>query len=183
MIQEKIINELEIRKTIQILKPGNQLFEVRVIGDRKPLSGYFKNADTLIQKLHSVDLRKTNVYMTLNQVNNGLFSRIQSEKFVSGGKATGDTEIDGYNFLFIDLDPKRPTGISSSKEEYLEACQRAKNISQYLENLGFEKPIKAVSGNGAHLLYKIQLANNDKNKKLVERCLKALALLFCYSAN
>ncbi len=73
MIQEKIINELEIRKTIQILKPGNQLFEVRVIGDRKPLSGYFKNADTLIQKLHSVDLRKTNVYMTLNQVNNGLF--------------------------------------------------------------------------------------------------------------
>lgn len=178
MIQEKIINELEIRKTIQILKPGNQLFEVRVIGDRKPLSGYFKNADTLIQKLHSVDLRKTNVYMTLNQVNNGLFSRIQSEKFVSGGKATGDTEIDGYNFLFIDLDPKRPTGISSSKEEYLEACQRAKNISQYLENLGFEKPIKAVSGNGAHLLYKIQLANNDKNKKLVERCLKALALLF-----
>ena len=49
MIQEKIINELEIRKTIQILKPGNQLFEVRVIGDRKPLSGYFKNADTLIQ--------------------------------------------------------------------------------------------------------------------------------------
>lgn len=178
-MNEKIINEIEIRKAIQVLKPDGELFEVRIIGSSsKPMSGYFKNADALIQAFGKVDLRDTNIYITINQIDNSLASRKQANHFIKGATSTSDNDVNGYEYLFIDLDPQRSTGISSSREEYLEACQRAKNIAQYLENLGFEKPIKAVSGNGAHLLYRIKLANNDKNKKLVERCLKALALLF-----
>lgn len=175
---ENLINETELRKAIQILKPNNQVFEVRIIGQQKPISGYFKDANKLIEALDTVDIRSVNIYITLNQVNESCFSRTQCEKFMKGVNTTNDTEIDGYTYLFIDIDPKRPAGISSSNEEYKAACDKAGKVCNYMESIGFEKPIKAISGNGAHLLYPIVLENNDENKKLVEKCLKALALLF-----
>ena len=47
-----MINESEIRKAISILKPDDQLFEVRVIYNNKQMySGYFKSADDLIKAL------------------------------------------------------------------------------------------------------------------------------------
>ena len=178
MRQDGLINESELRKAVQCLKPDNQLFEIRIIGHQKPISGYFKDADTLVKALDTVDIRNANVYITLNQVNEACFSRMQSEKFLKGANATSDTEIDGYNFLFIDIDPQRPAGISSSNEEYKAACEKAGKVYHYMEGLGFEKPIKAISGNGAHLLYRIHLKNSEDNQRLVEKCLKALALLF-----
>lgn len=175
-----LINEMEIRKAIEQLHQGGKLFEVRIISGRnkKPISGYFRDADTLLEKLQTVDLRGANVYVTLNEVNASLFSRIQSETFVAGANSTGDHEVDGYRWLFIDLDPVRPTGISSTDEELKEAFDLAGRVANYLQGIGFEQPVKAMSGNGAHLLYSVRLANNDDNKALVERCLKALSMLF-----
>ena len=44
-----MINESEIRKAISILKPDDQLFEVRVIYNNKQMySGYFKSADDIV---------------------------------------------------------------------------------------------------------------------------------------
>ena len=41
----------DIRKTIEILKPNNEPFEVRIISGTggKPISGYFTDAETLLQ--------------------------------------------------------------------------------------------------------------------------------------
>ena len=47
-----------------------------------------------------------------------------------------------------------------------------------LRNMGFENPLTAYSGNGVHLLYKIQLANTPERVELVSKCLKVLDLLF-----
>ena len=48
------INESEIRKAIAVMKPDNELFEIRVIGKNKRIySGYFKGADGLIRELVS----------------------------------------------------------------------------------------------------------------------------------
>lgn len=174
----KAYDEAEIRKALQQLNPENDLYEIRIIGKGKPISGYFKDADTLIEKLKTVNLNHVNVYMTLNQISSDLFARQQSECFVAGANATQDKEVVGYKYLFIDLDPKRATGISSSKEELENAYTLAGKIYQFLKDLGFEEPIKAVSGNGAHLLYRIQLANNENNIELVKKCLNALSMLF-----
>lgn len=178
MAIERFVNELELRKAIQVLKPHNQVFEIRITGQPKTISGYFKDADTLIAELKTIDLRNTNVYITLNQVNEDCFSRMQSEKLMKGKNSTTDTEIDGYQFLFVDLDPQRLSGISSSEEELDAAYVKASKICRYMESIGFESPVKAISGNGAHLLYRINLKNTDENKALVENCLKALAQLF-----
>ena len=181
-MNEGLLNEIEIRKAIQQLHPDGELFEVRVIGGpystKAPLSGYFKDADTLLDKFKTVDLRNTNVYITLNQINEDLFSRQQSETFVKGGNCTHDEEADGWKWLFIDMDPVRTSGVSSSDEELKLAYELAKRIDTYLSELGFSSPVKAVSGNGAHLLYRISLKNTEENKQLLEKCLKALSMLF-----
>lgn len=59
-------DENEIRKTIEILKPDNELFEIRVLmPGKKNLSGYFRDADTVIDELGKVNMREANVFITL----------------------------------------------------------------------------------------------------------------------
>lgn len=182
MNNEYIVNKVELRKAIEQLHPDGELFEVRIINkngkSNKIISGYFKDADTLLDKLQTVDLRGANIYITLNQIKSELFSRQQSESFVLGANSTDDTDVVGYKWLFIDLDPKRITGVSSSDEELKGAYELASRIYNYLRDRGFTEPVKAVSGNGAHLLYRVKLQNSEYNKSLIERCLKALSMLF-----
>lgn len=177
-VNENIINELELRKAIEQLHPDGHLFEVRIIGGKKPLSGYFKDADTLLRALKTVDLRGVNVYVTLNEVDGALFSRQQSERFMVSKTTTNDKDIIGYRWLFIDMDPIRPAGISAARSEVEAAVDLAGKVYSYLKDLGFEEPVRAISGNGAHLLYRIGLLNSEENSKLVEDCLKALSYMF-----
>lgn len=180
MRQAAYLNEDLIRKTISILKPNNRLFEVRVFGGTKKqiFSGYFRDADTLIKAFDNIDVRDKNIYITLNCVKDALYSRMQHDKFLQVNQTTSDSEIEGYEWLFIDLDPVRAAGVSSSDEELQLAKDLAKKIYAYMKELGFSEPVKAMSGNGCHLLYNIALANTEENRDLVENCLKALAAMF-----
>ena len=173
------VNETELRKAIEQLAPTNSLFEVRIIGKKvKSISGYFRDADTLLKELEKVDLRNTNVYITLGHLDPSIFSRDQSEHFVAGANTTSDNDVKGYRWLFIDMDPVRPSGISSSDEELQAAFDLAKRVGKFMADLGFEDPVKAMSGNGAHLLYRISLNKTKENEELIEKCLKALSMLF-----
>lgn len=174
------INESEIRRALAILKPNNEIFEVRIIGAvKKNWSGYFTSADLLIDELKKIDLYEANVYFTINAVDPACYSRQQRDKLIQYTKATtSDGDIIAYNYLMIDLDPKRPSDTSSSDEEVQEAKNLGNKIYKFLRDLGFEHPVTAFSGNGVHLLYKIALKNCDDNKNLIKRCLETLALLF-----
>lgn len=178
MKNEGLINEVELRKAISQLKPDGELFEVRIMGNGKPISGYFRDADTLIKAFNTVDLRNTNIYITLNHLMDALYSRQQANKFLVVKNTTSDKEVEAINWLFVDLDPERPAGISSTNEELEMSMELAQKVYVYLKGLGFEEPVKAFSGNGYHLLYKIGLVNNEDNKRLIERCLKSLAAMF-----
>ena len=179
MANTGLINEAELRKAIEQLHPNGELFEVRIIPSKgKPASGYFKDADALIKAFDRYDLRNANVYMTLQCVNDALFSRQQHEHFIAGANATSDSDVEGYTWLFIDLDPERPAGISSTDDELKKAFGLARRIVAFMKDIGFENPVKAISGNGAHLLYRIEVKRNEETSDLIERCLKALSMLF-----
>ena len=130
------IDEKEIRKTIKILKPDSQLFEVRIIGthggQKKIISGYFTSADTLIKEFDKVDVRGRNIYITLNEINPACYSREQHDKFLQTSQTTSDSEITRYQWLFIDLDPIRPTGISSTNEELKYAEELLDPVQKYM---------------------------------------------------
>lgn len=174
-----MIDVIELKKAIAILKPNGQVFEVRVIHKNKRVSsGYFTSADTLLSALNRIDLTGSNVYFTLNRVNPVCYDRVQRDSFEQNVTTTSDNDIVGYQWLMVDLDPKRPAGTSSSDEEIAKAKDLGNRVFQFMRDIGFEKPLFAMSGNGVHLLYKVRLANTQDNKKLIERCLKTLALLF-----
>lgn len=176
-----MLDESEVRKTITVLKPNNQLFEIRIIcGSRMTFSGYFTDADTLIRELKKYsNLSDCNVYITLNPLNPACYDRTQKDRFIKNPKATtSDNDVLGFQWLMIDLDPKRPAGTSSTNEQIEAAKKIGNDIYAFMLNIGFNDPVSGFSGNGVHLLYRVQLKNNDENKKLLEKSLKTLNMLF-----
>lgn len=179
-----MLNEKEIRKTIELMKPNSQLFEVRVIFNNKAMySGYFNDADSLMAAFRELNVQgECNVYITLNSINPACYDRQQKNTFCKNAKiTTSDNDIIGYDWLMIDLDPKRPSGTSSTNEQIEKAKEYGSKIYQFMRNLGFSKPLFANSGNGVHLLYRIRLKNSDENRKLIELSLKTLNMLFTSS--
>lgn len=175
-----MFDEKEVRKTIAVLKPDGQLFEVRVIGNKVTYSGYFKSADTLVPELKKLDwLKECNIYITLNQLNPACYDRSQKDKFEKNPKpTTSDNDVDNLDWLMVDLDPKRPAGTSSTDAQVAVAKKVGNNIFAFMKNLGFSDPVLGFSGNGVHLLYRVCLKNNDEGKKLLEKALKTLNMLF-----
>ena len=169
-------DENEVRKTCAILH--KTFFEVRLIGNKYSASGYFDNADTLISELRRIKPKsEVTVYQTVNCLKSACFSREQHNKFVEYPKTTtSDNDVDGYLFFIIDLDPVRPADTSSSNGELEKAKQLGREVYKYLRNCGWSDGVIAESGNGLHLLYPVQLGIDKK--PLLEKCLKALGMLF-----
>lgn len=180
MSWEKYINADEVRRAVNALQDPDGVFEVRAIGTTKKdiFSGYFRDADTLLKALDKVNMPARNVYITLGKVKDECFSRAQSEEFLKSPQTTSDTEIVSYRWLFIDLDPVRTAGISSSDQELEDARSMAKEVLEYLKGLGFTDPVTAASGNGYHLLYRIDVKNDEAGRSLIEKCLKVLSEIF-----
>lgn len=177
---QDILDVDEIKKTINVLKPDHQLFEIRIFGadKRKVISGYFTDSNTLIAALDKVDPRGKNIYFTLNNVNEVLYARTQHDRFVANVITTSDTDINCYEWFFIDFDPVRPTDVSSTDEELAKSEKLKETVKTFMTSLGFSEPVEGLSGNGYHLLYRIDLPVNDASKQLLNDCLTAIAGLF-----
>lgn len=174
------INDRELKRAITTLKKPGELFEVRIIEGKTVYSGYFKSADKAITEIARQRLNGKNVFITLNKVNDACYSRAQHDCFIKIYRepTTGDKEIDRYEWLLIDLDPERPAGISSTATELDAAKEKAAHVFRWLNEKGFKRPLAGMSGNGCHLLYKIDIENTDENKSIIENVLKALDVIF-----
>lgn len=177
---DQYVDADEVRKAIGVLQEPGGVFEVRVIGTAKKdiMSGYFRDAETLLEEFNNIDLRRKNVYVTLGKIKEECFARAQSEHFLKSPQTSSDTEVISYRWFFVDIDPVRSAGISSSQEEIYAAEELVDKVQTYLENLGFSEPVLAESGNGYHLLYRIDIPNNSQNARLIEKGLKVLSSLF-----
>ncbi|MCX6694580.1 MAG: hypothetical protein NT074_08580, partial [Methanomicrobiales archaeon] len=91
---------------------------------------------------------------------------------------TADEDIVRRRWLPIDIDPVRPSGVSSSDQEHEAAIEKAGRMGAFLAEKGFPAPLVADSGNGAHVLYRIDLPNDDASRDLVKKCLEVLAVIF-----
>lgn len=175
-----MFDKQEIMKAISLMKPDNQIFEIRMIYENKKVySGYFNSADILINELSKHSTSNCNIYITLNALNEACYDRSQRNKFEYNAKATtSDNDVLGIEWLMVDLDPKRPAGTSSTDEQIEKSKKLANEIYDYLLKIGFERPIVSESGNGIHLLYRVNLRNSIENIELLKKSLKTLNLLF-----
>ena len=177
-----------ITKAIQLLHPNGELFEIRLINGGYNASGYFTSADTAIKALQDFHpewnartktARAANIFITLNPINISCYSRKQHDCFIENAQpTTKDNEITALHWLLIDLDPKRLSGVSSSEEELELAKKKARVIHDFLSDRGFKEPIRAMSGNGIHLVYRFDVPNIAENVAVFENALKVLSQKF-----
>ncbi|MDD3091865.1 MAG: hypothetical protein PHG80_09565 [Methanoregulaceae archaeon] len=174
----------EIQRALATLFRDGGVVELRALTDYLVHSGYFDNLDVLAEKAANLDTlpEVAGIYVTLNTVDPALLSRRANRVKMNLGRkdsTTSDADVVRRRWLPIDLDPVRPSGVSSTDEEHQAAIVRAAEIAAYLgKEQGWPAPIMADSGNGAHLLYRIDLPNGDESMDLVKGCLMVLDTLF-----
>lgn len=171
----------EILRAINLLAAHSGVVELRVIDCKDGnysanYTGYFDNFEKMAEAAKRFDGSAPAVYMTLNRCKSSLLARAANRVIKAGKKSisTSDRDIENYCWLPIDADAKRPAGISSSNEEHFAAIQRVDAIAAFLQLNGWPDPIKADSGNGAHILYRIDLPNTAENVDLVKSAIMAL---------
>jgi hypothetical protein len=118
------------------------------------------------------------IYVTLNECNSALLSRANNR--LKGGIArTQDKEIEKIRWLLVDVDPRRPSGVSSTNQEHTLALEHAGWIGNVLDAKGWPKPLYADSGNGAHLIYRLpDMDPVQDNIDFVKSILQALNSLY-----
>jgi hypothetical protein len=115
------IDEEQIRLWWSIFKSPDRLAEIRLLGGKSSFSGYFKTADSLISNIRYYLEKETDgrytplqAYCIFNDIDEALYGREQHERFVNGAKTTKDDNILKRNFVLVDLDPERVSGVSAS---------------------------------------------------------------------
>ena len=170
----------EIRGAAGVLFEPGQVVEVRVLsGSTRPRSGYFDDLDALAEKADALaaDPSITGIYWTLNPVDPVLLAR-RHNTIGTAKETTTDAGIVRRRWFYIDLDPNRPSGISATDGEKAKAFGKADEIAEALEKAGWPAPVRADSGNGVHLLYRVDLPNDADTTTMIRRCLEALSARF-----
>ncbi len=162
-----------------LLAPGG-VAELRALGrDGRVSSGYFDDPARLADAIEPLDAAGDcrGIYVTLNPVAPALLARRANRieaRLGRGDATTADGDIVSRRWLPVDIDPARPSGVSSTAGEHAAALAAAGTIRAFLAGEGWPAPVVADSGNGAHLLYRVDLPNNDDATALVKAVLAAL---------
>lgn len=118
--------------------------------------------------------RAKGIYFTLNPLQPDLIARCCNRvKLARQGDPAGDEHVLRRRWFLVDADPCRLRGVSATDTEKETARERIEAVRSFLAGEGWPRPIYADSGNGFHLLYRIDLPCNDDN--LLQQCLTALA--------
>lgn len=174
------INESDIFRWFSIFRPTGKVAEIRVIDKRgKSWSGYFKTPESVINALEqNPELLKGNVFQTFNAINEDCYERKQKNQFLLGATATSDGDIIARDWIFIDIDPVRPSDTNANDEDERYAIGVARKVVRYLMAEGFREPVVVASANGAHIYLRCELKNTPENKKLAEDFIKVMCSMF-----
>jgi hypothetical protein len=177
-------DEAEILRALRVFVVPGDVAELRALGVTSPdyrrphiVSGYYDDLEVMARDAAAVAPRAKGAYFTLNPVDHALLARSYNRcRPVDHEALTSDPNIVRRRWLPVDLDPVRPAEVSASEEEHAAALERARTIFRFLRAEGWPDPVIADSGNGAHLVYPIDLPRDDGGR--VERVLKTLAFRF-----
>lgn len=149
--------------------------ELRALGIPRPYgkpfvaSGWYTDFEKMANDAVVLEDRQaTGVYFTLNAVNPALLACANNRIEYYVKSTTVDGDIIQRLWLPFDVDPVRPSGISSSPKELQLAWERAKKLRSWIKkNLRSYPEISAFSGNGFHHLCAIDLPNDDESNDYV----------------
>ncbi len=140
-------------------------------------AGYFGRPEAATAAAREWDGRAS-LYITINAVDPSLFARAVNRIDRRAASATADADVTSREWLFIDIDATRASGISSSAEELGAAEALLGQLVEFLSAEGWPRPLTCMSGNGCYALYRIELPNDASATVLVKRVLEELAARF-----
>jgi hypothetical protein len=169
----------EILRAIAALHAGSDIIELRALHKRgkRVDAGCFDGDHwgLLAKEAARLNAAGAGVYVTLNEVDRQLLARY-ANRIQEYARATAtDANVVRRRWLPVDVDPQRPKDTSATDEQLALAADRTEAVRQFLDGLGWPDPVEAESGNGYHLLYRIDLPNAAASTDLIKRCLEALA--------
>ncbi len=170
-----------IEDALRLLHEPGAVFEIRIPNTPHAgtVSGYFDDPGRAAAEITRWDGKAPGVYLTLNPVDPALLARAANRLKERAFDTTSDADVLHRRWLLIDVDATRPSGISATDDEAEAACDTARRIKSHLEDeRHWPEGMLVFSGNGAHVLYRIDLPNDTESRDLVKRVLAVLAKQF-----
>jgi hypothetical protein len=169
--------EQEVLRACQLFMRPGDVHELRIpkAGREKTISGYFDSPEKLAAAALALDGKYPGIYITLNPCKPELLARACNRIVPYAELTTSDPDVLSRQWLLIDCDPKRASGISSTDNEHGRAITVACGIWDDLHGEGWPDPVVADSGNGAHLLYRITASNSPGATQRIQQMLKGIA--------
>lgn len=159
----------EVLHTIEVLCPARMVELRALFGPGKSAIERFTDHVQASLFAHLQEARgATAVYVGLNPFDPSRIANV----------GVDNDAVTSRENLLIDVDPTRPPDSNATDEEKAIAAAVATHIKAHLGTLGFPEPIEADSGNGSHLIYRIDLPNDAASAALVRRFLECLAHMF-----
>ena len=133
------------------------------------ISGYYENDkyDKLLQDIEAYDQDEGTkcIWTTLQACTSSLLAR-GANRLRTGGKlvTTEDSNIDHFTVFPIDIDSNNPTETSASLDELKVSAAKAKHIHHVITEELELPAVKAMSGNGCHILIYLEpLSATEEN--------------------
>ncbi len=154
----------QVRRALALLADPNHGIELRALPFGKSVTGRFDDPKLLAFCDQHTDA--TGIYYTLNPVKTDL------------NKAANVPDILHRRWLMVDIDPERPADSNATDGEHDSAASKAATIVSEMSGFGWPIPVLIDSGNGWHLLYRIDLPADDESRILLKGILGELAKTF-----
>tara|TARA_R100000664_G_scaffold29862_2_gene41996 strand:+ start:626 stop:3085 length:2460 start_codon:yes stop_codon:yes gene_type:complete len=172
----------EIHSAIRTIAENGQIIELRALqvpsadGFRRTVTGFFDDLELFAQAAVKLsDAGAKGVYFTPNPVKSIPKTMPRNElRPATRGSATTDADIERVNWLLVDIDPCRPSGEAASASEKAAAERVCGHVAKYLQGLGWPNPLIGDSGNGYHLMYRVEGGTTETNREILD----TLAFLF-----
>jgi hypothetical protein len=159
------LDEEEIRRALKVLTDPDLAVELRFLPSGRSVTGLGREADALLAAIRgNADAR--GIYYALNPVRAGL----------TGAARVADVLC--RRWFLIDIDPVKPANHkddSATDPEKHCAGLVAGDVRRTLAGYGWPEPVLVDSGNGWHVLYRVDLPNDELARTLLKGLLYQLA--------
>jgi P4 family phage/plasmid primase-like protien len=152
--------------------------EVRVLRPTGVAVGYFDSWEAALRTVENEPSQYKGAYFTLNPINLPATKPLNPRGLKPSLNAAGDSDIVRRVSLLVDLDPPRATDTNSTDAEKEAAREQAARLREYLGCRNWPEPMLCDSGNGWHMIYPVDLPNDDHSTELVRGVLARLKQLF-----
>lgn len=156
----------QVRRALSLLADHDAGIELRALPYGKGITGKWDDPKLLQFVADHNDAK--GIYYTLNPVPVDLIPAVAAT-----GSKVGN--IIRRRWLLIDIDPERPPDTNASEAEHQAAAERANKILGVMVGAGWPVPVLVDSGNGYHLLWRIDLPNDEESRQLIKATLVAAA--------